>query len=77
MAMMDKDVIIHVLNNLPKEYNNVMEMMQIKLTNMINPLTLTSVRVRLRSKYARLKKSIVGKKKNDEETALAATAFLG
>ncbi len=75
VTMTGKDVIIHMLNNLPEEYNNIVEKMEIKLTSTTNPLTLTSVRKRLWSIYARLKQNGVVKKKNDEEMALAAKAF--
>ncbi len=37
--MTDEDVIIHVLNNLPEEYKNIVEMMEIQLTSTTNPLT--------------------------------------
>ncbi len=76
--MTDEDVTIHVfLDNSPKEYNNIVEMMEIKLMNTTNLMMLTIVRERLWSKYERLKKSGVIKKKNDEETALALNSFLG
>ncbi len=54
-----------------------MEMMEIKLTNMTNPLMSTSEQKRLQSKYERLKKSRVTKKKKNEETGLTAIALLG
>ncbi len=68
---------IHALNNLPEEYNNIVEMMEIDLTNTTNPLTLKCARERLQSKYARLKKSRVAKQENDKEMMLAAKAFSG
>ncbi len=48
-----------------------------RLMSITNPLKLTSLRERLRSKYIRLKKSGVIKKKDDEETVLAGKGFLG
>ncbi len=75
--MTDEDTIIHVLNNLLEEYNKLVETMEIKLMNTATQLTLMIVREKLKCKYARLKKSRVTKKKNNEETALTAEAFLG
>ncbi len=64
--MTDTNMTIHLSNNLPIEYSNVLEMMEIVLTNKTNPLTLTNVRERLWSKIGKLKKSGMAKKKNDE-----------
>ncbi len=47
------------------------------MTNITNPLRLTSVQERLWRKYARLKRSRVTRKKNNEKMALTAKAFLG
>ncbi len=42
--MTDEDIIIHLLNNLPEEYNNAVEILDIEMTSTTNPLMLTSVR---------------------------------
>ena len=52
----DEDLIIHILNNLPEEYENMVEAMEIELEDKTNPLKLKTVRERLRSKYQQLKK---------------------
>ena len=52
----DEDLIIHILNNLPEEYENMVEAMEIELEDRSNPLKLKTVRERLRSKFQRLKK---------------------
>ena len=53
----DEDLMVHILNNLPIEYENMVEAMEVELENNTNPLKLKTVRERLRSKYQRLKKN--------------------
>ena len=47
----DEDLMIHILNNVPEEYNNLVEMLEDQLGNTTNPLTLEHLRERLRAKY--------------------------
>jgi len=62
----DEDLIIHILNNLPKEYLSVVK----QLEEGIETLTLEKVRDRLRMKFQRLKQE--SEEPGTEETALIA-----
>ena len=53
----DEDFIIHVLNNLPLEYDNVVEALERKLDDLVNPLTIIELRDELTLKFARIKKN--------------------
>ena len=61
----DQDFFIHVLNTLPKEYKSVVEALERKLGK--GTLTMTKVKSKLRSKYARVK---MGKKANKNDMVL-------
>jgi Zinc knuckle len=61
----DKDMMVHILHNLPKEYENTIEIMEIELEN--GELDLNKMRERLRNKFARFDAQ---EKKEDSDTAL-------
>ena len=43
----DEDLMIHILNNVPEEYDNLVEMLEDQLGNTTNPLTWEHLRERL------------------------------
>ena len=52
----DTDFMVHILNNLTVEYENLVESMEVELEDTVNPLTVKILRERLRSKYQGLKR---------------------
>ena len=64
----DEDLMIHILNNLPEEYENMVETMEVEMEDKMNPLKLKTLRERLRAKYQRLKK----RNSTEDEKALLA-----
>ena len=63
----DKDFMIHVLNNLPKEYNNLVKALK-PMLGVMNELMVKYLRECLRAKYQHLQQ---GQKDNTKkETAL-------
>ena len=70
----DDDFMMHILNNLPIEYENMVETMEIEMENISNPLTIKTIRDRLRSKYQRLKKKTEVK---DDKALVARHQFKG
>ena len=68
----DTDLMIHILNNLPPEYETLVEKLELEIEG-DKPLTLEELRDQLRNKYRRLNKGLT--KKEEGETALA-TGFL-
>ena len=64
----DEDMMIHILNNLPEEYDTVVEAMERKLDDLVDPLTLRNLKNELMLKYKRIKKNKgVGEDSEDEE----------
>ena len=61
----DEDLMIHVLNNLPEEYDNLVEDLEDRIEASNDPLTIKTLRERLRMKYERIMK-----RKNVDENAL-------
>jgi len=51
----DEDFIIHVLNNLPLEYEVQISKLEERFSSTTNPLTIGDMRNKLNLKYARLK----------------------
>ena len=72
----DEDLMIHILNNLPSEYDNVAEAMERRLDDVIKPLEIGELRDELVMKFNRIKKNkgLNGDTNSDEveESALAA-----
>jgi len=64
----DTDLMIHILNNLPPEYETLVEKLELEIEG-DKPLTLEELRDQLRNKYRRLNKGLT--KKEEGETALA------
>ena len=54
----DTDLMIHVLNNLPIEYETLVEKLELEIEAKMNPLTLEGLRAQLRSKYCRYRKHL-------------------
>jgi len=70
----DEDLMIHILNNLPKDYDAIVEQLEDDLAaSGPNKLTLERVRDKLRIKFQRLHRDDAADQK---ETALAAGNFL-
>ena len=66
-TMDDDDMILHILNSLPKEYETVVELCEEDLTR--GNINLTTVKERIRSRYKRLLKT-----NSDEQEAIALMA---
>ncbi len=64
--MSDEDLIIHILNNMTKEYENLVERLETK----VDVLNITQLKTEIRQKYQRIKKYNEGH--GDEEKVLAA-----
>ena len=62
----DTDLMIHVLNHLPIEYETLVEKLELEIEAKMNPLTLEGLRDQLQSKYCRLQKASTG---TEAETA--------
>jgi len=53
--ILDKDFIVHVLNNLPAEYEVQISELEEQFSSTTNPLTIKDMQNKLNLKYARLK----------------------
>jgi len=77
----DEDMFIHILNNVPEEYDMEVKMLETKMEDMIDPLTLQMIRDQLNLRYMRLKKRENGNNDDDtkekEDTALFTNQFKG
>ena len=74
-TMSDDDLLEHILNNLPKEYEIVLSKLEDRLRSATDPLTIEDVRSALNLKYQRLSKGKSGSGgggDDDHETALFA-----
>lgn len=67
--MSEVDLIIHILSNLPEEYEVAVSELEEKLKNTSTPLSIETVREKLNSRYERMTKNAEAK---EEEKALAA-----
>ena len=74
--MTEVDILEQALNNVPKEYDVVIETLQNRVDATIDPLTISELRMRLRNRYTRLYASS-NDKERDGETALFAGGFKG
>ena len=74
----DKDVMIHILNNLPVEYENTVETLERRLDDTLDPLSIEIIREELSLKYEKIKRAL-GLDDDDasekEETALLSGGF--
>ena len=69
----DEDLMIHILNNLPMEYDNVVEAMERKLDDVNNPLDILTLRDELVLKFARIQKNngrALERDEDEDESAL-------
>ena len=75
----DSQLKVHILNNLPVEYEGVIEQLEDKISD----LSIEEIEIKLSAKYQRIKKRMSGRRPNsrsysrddddvDEETALSA-----
>ena len=67
--MSEVDLIIHILSNLPEEYEVAVSELEEKLKNTSTPLSMETVREKLNSRFERITKNAEAK---EEEKALAA-----
>ena len=74
----DVDIMIHILNNLPKDYEISQAKLEDRLNDDIDPLTIEEIRTELNLRYQRMNlKKIVDDDEEEEETALFAGVFKG
>ena len=73
----DEDMMIHIMNNLPQEYDTVVEAMERKLDDLVDPLTLRNLKNELLLKYNRIKKNKGMKEESENEEADEDTALVG
>ena len=73
------NLMIHILNNLPEEYDNQVEQLEDKLNNTTEPLNLKTIRENLNLRYERLNNKDDDDEDNEdkEEKALVMTQFKG
>ena len=51
----DKFLILYILNNLPSDYDNIVENLEERVYSVINPLCLEDVRQKLSEKFEKMK----------------------
>ena len=73
----DEDMMIHIMNNLPQEYDTVVEAMERKLDNLVDPLTLRNLKNELLLKYNRIKKNKGMNEESENKEADEDTALVG
>ena len=75
----DEDFMIHVLNNLPKEYEVSQAKLEDRLNDSLNPLTIEEIRTELNLKFTRtnIKKNAENEDDEVEDTALFGGGFKG
>jgi len=71
------DMMIHIMNNLPQEYDTVVEAMERKLDDLVDPLTLRNLKNEILLKYNRIKKNKGMKEESENEEADEDTALVG
>ena len=78
----EDDMLIHILNNLPNDYINIVELLERKIGVDSDSLTLIDLRDELTTKYQRILKARKVKEEdlnedNEDDTALLAGKFKG
>ena len=70
---------IHILNNLPKEYEVSQAKLEDRLNDDIDPLTIEEIRTELNLKFSRMnqKKNMGIEEEESDETALFSGTFNG
>ena len=53
----EEDMMIHILNHFPEEYNTAVKAIKRKLDDLVDPLTLRNLKNELTLKYKRIKKN--------------------
>ena len=77
-SMNDLDFMIHILNNLPKDYEISQAKLEDRLGDDIDPLTIEEIRTELNLKFQRMNLNrVVDDDEDEEETALFAGNFKG
>ncbi|MFM8622588.1 MAG: hypothetical protein ACKOB3_04330, partial [Holophagaceae bacterium] len=66
--ILDEDLMLHILNHLPKEYSTTIELSEEDISN--SALTLKTLKERIRARYARLQKE---QEESDDAVALMIT----
>ena len=75
--MTDTDLIEHVLNNLPKEYENVVLKLEDRVGAKENPLTIEELREALNLRFERMNGNQRGHIRDEKDAALFAGGFKG
>jgi len=78
-AMTDKDVVIHILNDLMKDYEDQLSKLKGNLRSTINPLIIDDVTAELQLKYTKMKtkNTIQIKDEYSEKGLVAASKYKG
>ena len=71
------DLLIHILSNLPSEYDNLVENMECRIGSSTNEVTMNELKERLRARYSRLNKSDGDKNEVTSENVMFTKAFKG
>jgi len=71
----DKQLMIHVLNNLPEEYNIQVSKLESQLNDKSNPLLIGKIQTELNLRYARIKNKNGGANDKESSTEQAFAAF--
>ena len=71
----DEDLIIHIINNLPRDYEAMTDQLEIELDNEENEIGIADVKARLQNKYNNLKKYLKVKSDKSEENEGEETAL--
>ena len=53
----NKNMMLHILNNLPEEYDTVVEAIEKKVNDLVNLLTHRNLKSEIKLKYKRIKKN--------------------
>ena len=67
----DKDVMIHILNNLPVEYENTVEVLERRLDDTLDPLSIEILREELALKFEKIKRALGLEEDNSEKNDMA------
>ena len=75
----DEFLILHILNNLPSEYDNVVENLEERVDSVLNPLGIEDIRQKLSEKYEkmRLRRKFKEDSDDEDERALFVAKFKG
>ena len=63
----DKDVMIHILKNLPVEYENTVEVLERRLDDTLNPLSIEILCEELALKFKKIKRAMGLEEDNSEK----------